>query len=104
MATRASRETSGHRAVQAHRRRRQERGIVRMEVQAPALDAGLLREVAQALRAEPERAEALRSGLRSLLYPRPPVSLWEALRCDLPDEVVDDALARPRDTGRDVPL
>lgn len=104
MATRAPRETSGHRAVQAHRRRRQERGIVRLEIQAPALDAGLLREVAQALRAEPERAEVLRSGLRSLLHPRPPASLREALRCDLPDEVVDDALARPHDTGRDVSL
>ena len=93
-----------HRAVQSHRRRRKERGIVRLEVQAPALDAGLLREVAEVLRSDPGRAETLRTGLRTLLHPSPSASLLEALRCDLDDEVFEEAMARPRDTGRDIAL
>lgn len=90
-----------HKAVASHRRRQRDRGVVRVEVQAPETDAALLREVAAALRGEPERARAVRTTVREALR-RPARSMLDLLACDLADDVVDEALARPRELPRDV--
>ena len=89
-------------AVRSHRRHQKAKGLVRVEVQAPATDAGLIREVAAELRSGSRRAAEVRSLLRRSL--RPEKSLVELLALDLPDDVVDRALARPKDRGRDVEL
>jgi hypothetical protein len=78
------------------------KGLVRVEVQAPAGDVTLIRQVASALRGGSRRAAEMRRLLRSSL--RPEKSLMAMLELDLPDEVMDAALARPRDYGRSVQL
>lgn len=89
-------------AVRAHRRQQKAKGLVRVEVQAPATDAALLREVAAELRSGSRRSARVRSLLRRSL--RPEKSLFELLALDLPDEVVDRALARSKDRGREIKL
>ena len=92
------------RATRAHRERAEKRGLVRVEVRVDAVDSPLLREVAERLRDDGESAGRLRDDLRRLLAGADERSLLDELACDLPDEVVDDALARPRDLGRAVEL
>ena len=75
---------------------------MRVEVQAPATDAELIREVAAELRTGSRRAAEVRSLLRRSL--RPDQSLRQLLALNLPDEVVDRVLARPKDHGREVEL
>jgi hypothetical protein len=91
-------------ALNAHRRRRRERGLVRVEVQVPAVDAPMLRDVAAVLRGAPGAAQAMRDQLRSAI-PQP-MSVFDMFGSDLPDayfEGVFDSI-RQKDTGRDVPL
>jgi hypothetical protein len=85
--------------LRAHQK---QQGLVRVEVVARAGDAALLREVASELRSGQRRATEVRALLRRSL--RPTGSLLELLAMDLPDEVVDRALARPKDRGREVEL
>lgn len=89
-------------AVRSHRQQQRQRGLVRVEVQAAATDAGLLREVAAELRRGTRRAAEVRSLLRRSL--RPQKSLRELLAMDLPDGVVDRVLARSMDRGREIKL
>ena len=89
-------------AVRSHRRHQKAKGLVRVEVQAPATDAALIREVAAELRSGSRRAAAVRSLLRRSL--RPEKNLIDMIALDLPDDVVDRALSRPKDRGRDVEL
>lgn len=89
-------------AVRSHRRQQEARGLVRVEVQAPAPDAALIREVAAQLRSGSRRAAEVRSLLRRSLQPER--NLMQLLALDLPDRVVDRALHRPRSRGRDVEL
>lgn len=91
-----------HSRLQRHRRRQAARGLVRVEVQVAEGDAPLVREVAAALRAGSRRAGRARSALRRALHS--PEGFLELLRLDLPDDVVELALARPRDRGREVRL
>ena len=91
-------------AVHLHRDRQKQRGVVRVEVQAPASDAALLRELAAALRSDGTRARKVRARVREALQPPKKQSIRELLACDLPDEVVEEALERPLDFGRDVDL
>lgn len=97
-------ETTQTRAVRNHRDRQRKRGIARVELQVPECDAPLLREIAGALREDPERAQRTRAALQQALGPAASESLLELLACDLPDEVVEEALERPRDLGRDPSL
>jgi hypothetical protein len=90
-------------ALTAHRRRRRDRGMVRVEVEASETDAPLLREAAAALRGEPGRAREVRALLRAALRPTAP-GLLELLACDLPDDAMDEALARPREWPRESSL
>lgn len=89
-------------AVRTHRRQQKAKGLVRVEVQAPASDAALLREVAAELRSGSRRASQVRSLLRRSMMPEK--SLLELLTLDIPDALVDRALARPKDRGRDIEL
>jgi len=95
--------TAQHKALVRHRRRQRARGLVRVEVEAPATDAPLIREVAAALRGDPERARGLRDQLREGLRPGER-SILDLLACDLPDDVVDAVLTRPHDFPREVDL
>ncbi len=88
--------------LQLHRHKQAARGLARLEVQVSESDAALLREVAAALRSGSRRAKGVRSLLRRALGP--PQGFLELLALDLPDEVVDAALARPKDRGREVVL
>jgi hypothetical protein len=97
----ANMETTQSKAVRNHRSRQRRRGIVRIEVQVPEGDAPLLREIGAALRSDPARARETRAALQRALRPRPGQGLLELLACELPDEVVEEALERPRDLGRD---
>ena len=90
------------RAVSNHRKHQKAKGLIRVEVQEPASDVALIREVAATLRSGSRRASEVRSLLRASL--RPTKSLMEALALDLPDDVLDAALARPQDRGRKVDL
>ena len=88
-------------AVQNHRRRLKERGLVRLEVQAPETDRALIRRIASLLRGDPERAAEIRQKLRHLIGDDPKPSL-KALLASAPLEGID--LTRQRDLGREVEL
>ena len=92
------------RATRAHRERTKRRGLVRVEVRVDAVDGPLLREVAGRLRDDADAAGRLREDLRRLLAGSTKRTLLDELACELPDELVDEALARPRDLGRKVEL
>ncbi len=89
-------------ALQSHRKHQKAQGLVRVEVQAPATDVAMIRDVVKELRKGSRRAGEVRSLLRRALMPEK--SLLELLAIDLPDEVVESALARPVDRGRKVTL
>lgn len=91
-------------AVTTHRRHQKAKGIVRVEVQAAAGDAALLREVAAELRSGTRRAAEVRSLLRRSLRPKKSLRELLVMDVDIPDDVIDKAFARPRDLGRKVDL
>ena len=74
-------------ATRVHRRRAKPRGLVRVEVLAPARDAGVIRAVAETLREGQKEAEALRSTLAKLLISPEVESAFDIFGSDLPDGV-----------------
>ncbi|MEQ9152811.1 MAG: hypothetical protein RLO06_15145 [Parvibaculum sp.] len=93
------------RATSTHRRRAAARGLVRVEVQTARGDAGLIRAVAETLRSEPAKANALRSTLEKMLIDSEIKTAFDVFGSDLPDEAfagVSDQ-ARPR-TWREIDL
>lgn len=97
-------KTSPRSAVMTHRRQQKSKGLVRVEVQAPASDAALIREVAAELRSGTRRAAEVRSLLRRSLKPRQTLRELLAMDLEIPDEVFDKALARGKDRAREVDL
>ena len=93
--------TAQNRAVQTHRQRLRERGLVRLEVQAPAGDAPWIRRLAKILRAKSGRSERVRRQLRSAVAQDQELGFKELLAA-APLEGID--LTRQRDRGRDVDL
>ncbi len=92
-------------ATTAHRRRAAARGLVRLEVQAPKRDAGLIRAVAETLRGEPERAKALRSILENTLVSPAVKTAFDVFGSDLPDQAFAGVFDQPRQKGwREVDL
>ena len=91
-------------AVITHRRHQKAKGIVRVEVQAAAGDAALIREVAAELRSGTRRAAEVRSLLRRSLRPKKSLRELLVMDVDIPDEVIDKAFARSRDLGRKIDL
>ena len=96
---------SQRKATTSHRRRAAARGIVRLEVQAPKRDAGLIRAVAETLRGEPERAKALRSMLENTLVSPAVKTAFDVFGSDLPDQAFAGVFDQPRQKGwREVDL
>lgn len=78
--------------------------MVRVEVQAPEGDAPLIRSLAAALRDDPDVAQRVRAQVRKALQPPDKPNLLEMLADDVIEDVVAEALERPRDLGRDIDL
>jgi hypothetical protein len=87
---------SQRRATRAHRRRAAARGFVRVEVQAPRKDAGLIRALAETLRGKAEKAEALRSALAKVLIDPEVETAFDIFGSDLPDETFAGVFDQPR--------
>ena len=97
--------SSQRKAVQSHRDRLSQRGLVRAELQVPAGDAPLVRALAAALRSKGSEADQARTAIRKALQrPSSAPSIVQLLACDLPDEPFDSFIKRPRDMGREVDL
>jgi hypothetical protein len=90
---------SRRKATRTHRRRAAARGLVRVEVQAPRKDAGLIRALAETLRGGTEKAEALRSTLaKAVMDPRIRTA-FDIFGSELPDEAFAGVFDRPRQRG-----
>lgn len=90
------------RAVRKHRRNLQHRGLLRVEVQASAEDASLLRSTARALRGESAQAARIRRVLHEELGPEIGSLDLKQLLEAAPLEGID--LTRRKDHPRDVEL
>jgi|SRR5712671_1944025 len=87
---------SQRKATRLHRRRAVARGLVRVEVQAPRRDAGLIRALAETLRGEADKAEAMRSTLaRALIHPEVKTA-FDVFGSELPDETFAGIFDQPR--------
>jgi len=87
---------SQRKATRAHRRRAAARGLVRIEVQAPKKDAGLIRALAETLRSKAEKAETLRSTLaKALMHPEVKTA-FDVFGSELPDDVFTGVFDQPR--------
>ncbi len=85
--------------VRRGRRRAAARGLVRVEVQAPKGDAGLIRALAETLRGGAEKAEALRSTLAKAVMNPEMRTAFDVLGSELPDEVFTGVFDQPRQRG-----
>lgn len=93
-------------ALTTHRRRRRDSGVVRVEVQVPAIDAALLRDLATVLRGKPAVAQALRDQLRGIVAGPRASSVFDIFGSELPDAYFDGVFEHDRrgDMPRDVEL
>lgn len=66
-------------ALKAHRSRQRKRGLKRVEVTVKSRDVALIRDLAEILRGESQRATRLRSALRKVDAPGSPSTLAEIL-------------------------
>jgi len=87
---------SQRRATRTHRRRATARGFVRVEVQAPKRDAGLIRALAETLRGKAEKAEALRSALAKALTHPEVKTAFDVFGSELPDDTFTGIFDQPR--------
>lgn len=86
-------------AIENHRKRQLENGIVRMEINIPEADRELMRKAAANLRAGGQIAENTRAALGSIVNPYEGMSLKELLE-SAPLEGLD--LERSDETGREI--
>jgi hypothetical protein len=82
-----------------HRHRAAARGLVRVEVQAPKKDVGLIRALAKTLRGKTEAADALRFALAKTVMPQELNTAFDIFGSDLPDDVFAGVLDQPRQRG-----
>ena|SRR5688500_3849052 len=87
---------SQRKATNSHRRRAVARGLVRVEVQTPRSDAGLVRALAETLRGEPEKAKAVRSVLEKELIEPDVKTAFDVFGSDLPDDAFTGVFDQPR--------
>jgi hypothetical protein len=87
---------SQRKATRSHRRRAAARGFVRVEVQAPKRDAGLIRALAETLRGRGDKAEALRTTLTKALIHPDIKTAFDVFGSELPDEIFAGVFDRPR--------
>jgi hypothetical protein len=90
---------SQRRATRTHRRRAAARGLVRVEVQAPKKDAGLIRALAETLRGGTEKAEALRSTLANAVMHPELRNAFDIFGSELPDDAFAGVFEQPRQKG-----
>jgi hypothetical protein len=90
---------SQRKATRTHRRRAAARGLVRVEVQAPKRDAGLIRAVAETLRGGAGKAQALRSTLAKAIMNPEVRTAFDVFGSELPDDVFADVFDQPRLQG-----
>src|ERR1700687_1976735 len=90
---------SQRKATRTHRRRAAARGLVRIEVQAPKKDAGLIRALAETLRGGTDEAEALRSALAKAVMPPELKTAFDVFGSELPDDAFAGVFDRPRQRG-----
>ena len=85
-------------ATRRHRRRAAARGLMRIEVQALKKDANLIRALAETLRGEASKAEALRAALTRALSPPATEArtAFDVFGSDLPDEAFEGVFDQPR--------
>jgi hypothetical protein len=96
---------SQRKATRSHRRRAAARGLVRIEVQAPKKDAGLIRALAEILRDHPRKAVALRSTLAGALVDPDVKTAFDVFGSELPDETFAGVFDLPRQRDwRDISL
>src|SRR5207237_4922095 len=86
---------SQRKATRAHRRRAVARGMVRVEVQAPQQDAGLIRALAQSLRNGTPKAKQLRSALVDALATSDVKTAFDVFGSELGDDVFAGVLDQP---------
>ena len=98
--------TAQSKALATHRRRRRDSGVVRVEVQVPAIDAALVRDLAAVLRGKPQAAQALRAQLRTAIATPRASAIFDIFGSDLPDSYFDGVFEHDRrgDLPRDVAL
>jgi hypothetical protein len=87
---------SQRKATRTHRRRAAERGLVRVEVQAPKRDAVLIRALAETLRGAAARADALRSAVSAALIDSEAKTAFDIFGSELPDEAFAGVFDQPR--------
>lgn len=87
---------SQRKATRMHRRRAAARGLVRVEVQAPKKDAGLIRALAETLRGKTKEAEALRSTLTKAVMPAELRTAFDVFGSELPDDAFAGVFDQPR--------
>lgn len=68
---------------------------MRIEVQAPKKDAGLIRALAESLRGKGKTAEALRSMLAKALIHPDVKTAFDVFGSELPDETFVDVFGQP---------
>jgi hypothetical protein len=90
---------SQRKATRTHRRRAAARGLVRVEVQAPKKDAGLIRALAETLRGGAEKAEALRSTLAKAVMDPQTRTAFDIFGSELPDKAFAGVFDQPRRRG-----
>lgn len=96
---------SQRKATRTHRRRAAARGLVRVEIQALKRDAGLIRALAETLRDEPAKAEALRSALCAALLQPQVKTAFDVFGADLPDEAFTGVFDQSRQwSSREIDL
>jgi hypothetical protein len=87
---------SQRKATRTHRRRAAARGLVRVEVQAPKKDAGLIRALAETLRGKTKEAETLRSALAKAVMPPELRTAFDIFGSELPDDAFAGVFDQPR--------
>jgi hypothetical protein len=83
-------------ALSAHRRRRRDGGMVRVEVQVPAIDAGILRDIAAILRGKTDAAKAMRNQLRLVVARTRVATVFDIFGSDLPEAYFDGVFEHNR--------
>jgi hypothetical protein len=83
-------------ATAAHRIRSIRKGLIRVEVQAPKADQGLIRALAQELRGDAAKAAAVRRAVTAVLAKSPAMSALDVFGSELPDDAFEGVFSAKR--------
>ena len=93
-------KTAQRKAAENYRKRTRDKGLVRVEVQVPAGDAELVRDLAEKLKRNGFEAEAARGSLKTIVQPHSaPKTAHEIFASDLPDEYFEGVFDHVRTTS-----